>query len=97
MTPATVERLWEWFAFTLARGWCPCGCTFDITLHIHWDDDDGEVYDHTSGLVTTYLDNLWVHFSAGWRHDGRNPYGSRDGTYGGPGTRPLPTWLGRKP
>jgi len=79
----TVEDLWALFEEELETGRCGCGCSWDGGLWLYraqqfWDQG---CYEHTSRTMETYAENHWRHFSAGWKHDGRNGYGSRDGTW----------------
>ena len=79
----TVEELWE--AYQTMRsdfeGRCPCGCSWNGKLWLLAKRPDAWVWEHTSKTFETAAENDWRHFAAGWRHDGKNPYGSRDGTW----------------
>ena len=77
----TVEDLWEAFQVELETERCPCGCSWRGELWMYRDAPDTRVYEHTSKEWCTALQNHWIHYSAGWKHDGRNGYGSRDGTW----------------
>lgn len=79
----SVEELWEAYQYMRAdpKGRCPCNCSWDGTLWLLANTPDVEVWEHTSREYTTAENNDWIHFSAGWRHDGNNPYGRRDGTW----------------
>lgn len=79
----TVEELWEAYQTMRAdpEGRCPCGCTWNGKLWMYADVPETRVYEHTSKEWTTAENNDMIHFMAGWRHDGNNPYGSRDGTW----------------
>ncbi len=83
MRTMSVEDLWE--AYQTMRGdpegRCPCGCSWLGTLWLLADTPDARVWEHTSSTWETAAENDWRHYSAGWRHDGANPYGSRDGTW----------------
>lgn len=79
----TVEELWVNYQTMRAdpEGKCPCGCSWNGKLWLLSEAPYTVVWEHTSKTWEVAAENDWRHYSAGWRHDGKNPYGSRDGTW----------------